>query len=246
MPLSSCFCHMLVKSGTTQLEPVMQRDATCFVFAALGLSYNFNRSLAWHCSCFVWAARYQTCCSHCIHFSYPPVGSALTNHFQGRLNRNLSLVVTEHALPAYITYLAESSKSLLKILVGEPVSRTPDWTQDFAIMLSRTPVAAAVDNTIPLLWYLKRLIVQLVDTVRKFCVDECFAVSLWQWNGYLGFKKRPLSMTERKHEWELPTQTCLRPIATCVCKPEAANTVRALDDERYAARNMLSLQWTVE
>jgi len=31
-----------------------------------------------------------------------------------------------------------------------------------------------------------------------------------------------------------------------VCKPEAANTVRAPDDERYAARNMLSLQWTVE
>jgi hypothetical protein len=27
-----------------------------------------------------------------------------------------------------------------------------------------------------------------------------------------------------------------------VCKPEAANTVRAPDDERYAARNMLSLQ----
>jgi hypothetical protein len=26
------------------------------------------------------------------------------------------------------------------------------------------------------------------------------------------------------------------------CKPEAANTVRAPDDERYAARNMLSLQ----
>jgi hypothetical protein len=31
-----------------------------------------------------------------------------------------------------------------------------------------------------------------------------------------------------------------------VCKSEAANTVRAPDDERYAARNMLSLQWTVE
>jgi hypothetical protein len=26
-----------------------------------------------------------------------------------------------------------------------------------------------------------------------------------------------------------------------VCKPEAANTVRAPDDERYAAQNMLSL-----
>ena len=29
---------------------------------------------------------------------------------------------------------------------------------------------------------------------------------------------------------------------TCVRKTEAANTVRAPDDERYAARNMLSLQ----
>jgi hypothetical protein len=27
-----------------------------------------------------------------------------------------------------------------------------------------------------------------------------------------------------------------------VCKPEAANIVKAPDDERYAARNMLSLQ----
>jgi hypothetical protein len=29
-------------------------------------------------------------------------------------------------------------------------------------------------------------------------------------------------------------------------EPEAANKVRAPDDERYAARNMLSLQWTIE
>jgi hypothetical protein len=27
----------------------------------------------------------------------------------------------------------------------------------------------------------------------------------------------------------------------CVCKPEAANTVRALDDVRLTAKNMLSL-----
>ena len=40
--------------------------------------------------------------------------------------------------------------------------------------------------------------------------------------------------------------TWLRPVTTCVCKSEAANTVRAPDDERCAARNMLSLQWTVE
>jgi len=40
----------------------------------------------------------------------------------------------------------------------------------------------------------------------------------------------------------VPTQTWLRPVTTCVCKPEAANTVRVPDDERYAARNMLSLQ----
>jgi hypothetical protein len=31
-------------------------------------------------------------------------------------------------------------------------------------------------------------------------------------------------------------------VTTRVCKPEAANTVRAPDDERCAARNMLSLQ----
>ena len=42
----------------------------------------------------------------------------------------------------------------------------------------------------------------------------------------------------------VPTQTWLGPVTTCVCKPEAANTIRAPDDERYAARNMLSLQWT--
>jgi hypothetical protein len=33
---------------------------------------------------------------------------------------------------------------------------------------------------------------------------------------------------------------------TCVCKPEAANTVRAPDDERCAAQNMLGLQLTME
>jgi hypothetical protein len=43
-----------------------------------------------------------------------------------------------------------------------------------------------------------------------------------------------------------PIQTWLRPVTTCVCKPEAANIVRAPDDEWYAARNMLSCQLTVE
>jgi len=42
------------------------------------------------------------------------------------------------------------------------------------------------------------------------------------------------------------TQTWQRPVTTCVCKPEDANTVRAPDDEWYATRNMLSLQWTLE
>ena len=37
-----------------------------------------------------------------------------------------------------------------------------------------------------------------------------------------------------------PTQTWLRPVTTSVCKPEAANTVGAPDDERHTARNMLS------
>jgi hypothetical protein len=44
----------------------------------------------------------------------------------------------------------------------------------------------------------------------------------------------------------VPTQTWLRPVTTYVCKPEVTNTVRSPDDERCAARYMLSLQWTVE
>jgi len=52
-------------------------------------------------------------------------------------------------------------------------------------------------------------------------------------------------VTGRSQVW-VPTQTWLRPVTTCVCKPEAASAVRAPDDERYSARNMLSLQWTVE
>jgi len=47
-------------------------------------------------------------------------------------------------------------------------------------------------------------------------------------------------VTDRRQVWVgTPTQTWLRPVTTCLCKPEAANTVRAPDDERYAARNML-------
>ena len=48
------------------------------------------------------------------------------------------------------------------------------------------------------------------------------------------------------HTHVVTGRTWLQPVTTCVCKPEAANTIRAPDDERYAARNMLSLQWTVE
>ena len=51
-------------------------------------------------------------------------------------------------------------------------------------------------------------------------------------------------VTRRGQVW-VGTQTWLRPVSTCVCKPEAANTVRAPDYEWYAARNMLSLQWTI-
>jgi len=54
-------------------------------------------------------------------------------------------------------------------------------------------------------------------------------------------------VTGRSQVWVgTPSQTWLRPVTTCVCKPEAANTVRAPDDERYLARNMFSLQWMVE
>jgi hypothetical protein len=37
---------------------------------------------------------------------------------------------------------------------------------------------------------------------------------------------------------QVPTQTWIWPVTTCVCKPEAANTVRAPDYERYAAQNV--------
>jgi hypothetical protein len=56
-------------------------------------------------------------------------------------------------------------------------------------------------------------------------------------------------VTGRSQVWvgnAVPTQTWLRPVTTCVYKPEATNTVRAPDDERCAVRNMLSLQWKVE
>jgi len=39
---------------------------------------------------------------------------------------------------------------------------------------------------------------------------------------------------------QVPTQTWLRAVTTRVCKPEAANTVGAPDNERRIARNMLS------
>jgi len=45
-------------------------------------------------------------------------------------------------------------------------------------------------------------------------------------------------VTGRSRVW-VATQTWLRSVTTCVCKPEDANTVRDPDDERYAARNML-------
>ena len=48
-------------------------------------------------------------------------------------------------------------------------------------------------------------------------------------------------VTGRSQVWVgVPTQTRLRPVATCVYKPEAANTVTAPDDERCTARNVLS------
>jgi hypothetical protein len=38
----------------------------------------------------------------------------------------------------------------------------------------------------------------------------------------------------------VPTQTAPQAVSTSVCKPEAANTVEAPDDERHITRNMLS------
>jgi len=43
-------------------------------------------------------------------------------------------------------------------------------------------------------------------------------------------------VTGRSQVW---VGTWIRLVTTCVCKPEDANTVRAPDDERYTARNML-------
>jgi len=49
-------------------------------------------------------------------------------------------------------------------------------------------------------------------------------------------------VTGRNQVWVgVSTRTWLRPVTTCVCKPEAANTLRAPDDERHTAQNMLSL-----
>jgi len=51
-------------------------------------------------------------------------------------------------------------------------------------------------------------------------------------------------VTDRSQVWVgtwVPTQTWLRLVTTCVCKPEVANTVTAPDDERRTARNMLNL-----
>jgi hypothetical protein len=51
-------------------------------------------------------------------------------------------------------------------------------------------------------------------------------------------------VTGRSEVWVefhwVPNQNWLRPVNKCICKPEAANTVKAPDDEWYAARNMLS------
>ena len=44
-------------------------------------------------------------------------------------------------------------------------------------------------------------------------------------------------VTGRSQVWVgTSTQTWLRPVTTCVCKPEAANTVRASDEERFNER----------
>lgn len=51
---------------------------------------------------------------------------------------------------------------------------------------STTSVVATVENTISLL---SMMFETTLDTVRKLCVDESFAISLWQ--------NRPLSRTER-------------------------------------------------
>jgi len=47
-------------------------------------------------------------------------------------------------------------------------------------------------------------------------------------------------VTDRSQVW-VGTQTWLRSVTTCLCKPETANTVRAPDNERYVTRNVLNI-----
>jgi hypothetical protein len=80
--------------------------------------------------------------------------------------------------------------SLLKMLLGELVSRTtPDSTWEFA-MFYRASIAATVQNTLSLLSTIfETALLYYCSTMRKFCVDECYAVYLWQRNGYPGSKR---------------------------------------------------------
>ena len=59
--------------------------------------------------------------------------------------------------------------------------------QDFAIMLSTISVAPTAESTMSLLsmtfWNGSTIV--LIDTARKFFVDELYAVLSWQWRGYL-------------------------------------------------------------
>jgi hypothetical protein len=43
-------------------------------------------------------------------------------------------------------------------------------------------------------------------------------------------------VTGSSQVWVGNAQTCLRPVTTCVCEPEVANTVRAPDDEQFPLR----------
>jgi len=112
--------------------------------------------------------------------------------------------------------------------------------------------------------FLVNAVINLVEIIKKMqlCIIIYYSTVHWRLNMFrAAYRSSSGTLTVfaasglhthvvngRSQVWvgTVPTQTWLRSVTTCVHKPEAANTVRAPDDERYATRNMMSLQWTVE
>jgi hypothetical protein len=83
-----------------------------------------------------------------------------------------------------------------------------------------------------------------LNMLRAACCSSSWALTVLAASGLYTHV-----VTGRSQTWvgtPLLELTWLRSVTACVCKPDTAITVRAPDGERYAARNTLSLQWTVE